>query len=151
MAVYVLSLLMRYIDYNDTILFLSYFKSIQMHNFPLPSSCTLYNLRHLTYNSSCFSSFFSSSFSTNLGSGWLQVLNSHSPSSFSTGGPCPASCQIPPLKSGMHIILTTRLVHPVKCCVRCPSPVSGLYCSHAKPDSLQALKTVLMTLRRRPE
>jgi hypothetical protein len=36
-------------------------------------------------------------------------------------------------KSGMDIIFTTRLVQPVKCCVRCPLPVSGLYCSQANP------------------
>jgi hypothetical protein len=42
-----------------------------------------------------------------------------------------------PLRSGIAIILTTKLVQPVKCCVRCPLPVSGLYCSHAKPVSFQ--------------
>lgn len=44
-----------------------------------------------------------------------------------------------PLRSGMHMILTTKLVHPVKCCVRCPSPLSGLYCSHANPVVFQLL------------
>lgn len=49
----------------------------------------------------------------------------------------------------MAIILTTRLVQPVKCCVRCPAPVSGLYCSHAKPVSFQLLYTVSTRFLRR--
>jgi len=56
-----------------------------------------------------------------------------------------SSCLIPelaPLKSGMTIIFTTKLVQPVKCCVRCPAPVSGLYCSHANPVRSHSLKTL---------
>jgi hypothetical protein len=49
----------------------------------------------------------------------------------------------------MLIIFTTKLVHPVKCCVRCPFPVSGLYCSHAKPVSFQLSYTVLTRFLRR--
>lgn len=45
--------------------------------------------------------------------------------------------------SGIAMILTTKLVHPVKCWVRCPLPVSGLYCSHANPVSFQLSKTVV--------
>lgn len=48
-------------------------------------------------------------------------------STFASGRPT-----VPSLKSGKLIILTTKLVHPVKCAVRCPFPVSGLYCSQAK-------------------
>lgn len=57
----------------------------------------------------------------------------------------------PPVISGIPIILTTRLVQPVKCCVLCPLPVSGLYCSHAKPVSTQESKTVLMRFSLRRE
>lgn len=39
----------------------------------------------------------------------------------------------------MAMILTTMLVHPVKCCMRWPAPVSGLYCSQAKPVSSHEL------------
>lgn len=41
--------------------------------------------------------------------------------------------------SGILMTPTTQLVHPVKCCVRCPLPVSGLYCSQANPVSVQEL------------
>lgn len=51
--------------------------------------------------------------------------------------------------SGIAIMFTTKLVHPVKCCVRCPAPVSGLYCSHAKPVSTQDLYTVSTRFLRR--
>lgn len=54
-----------------------------------------------------------------------------------------------PLRSSMAMILTTRLVQPVKCCVRWPSPVSGLYCSQAKPVSFQLLKMVSTRFLRR--
>lgn len=54
-----------------------------------------------------------------------------------------------PSRSSMAIILTTRLVQPVKCCVRCPAPVSGLYCSHAKPVSFQLLYTVFTRFLRK--
>ncbi len=52
-------------------------------------------------------------------------------------------------RSGMAMILTTRLVHPVKCWVLWPLPVSGLYCSHAKPVSFQLLYTVSTRFWRR--
>jgi hypothetical protein len=56
-------------------------------------------------------------------------------------------CEMPLLlRSGMTIMFTTKLVHPVKCCVRCPSPVSGLYCSHAKPVFSHSRKTFSTTL-----
>lgn len=42
-------------------------------------------------------------------------------------------------RSSMAMIFTTKLVQPVKCCVRWPLPVSGSYCSHAKPVSSQLL------------
>jgi hypothetical protein len=61
-----------------------------------------------------------------------------------------SSCTLPSFPSaGIPMILTTKLVQPVKCCVRCPSPVSGLYCSQAKPVSDQDLKTVSTRLVRR--
>ena len=44
-------------------------------------------------------------------------------------------------RSGMAMMLTTILVQPVKCCVRCPLPVSGLYCSQAKPVFFHSRKT----------
>src|ERR1700712_2220295 len=47
-----------------------------------------------------------------------------------------------PVRSGKFMILTTMLVQPVKCWVRWPAPVSGLYCSQAKPVSLQDSYTV---------
>jgi hypothetical protein len=71
---------------------------------------------------------------------------------FSSNPPPPLpTFHFPPLKSGIPIILTTRLVHPVKCCVLCPLPVSGLYCSQAKPVSTHSSKTVLMRLTRSSE
>jgi hypothetical protein len=61
-----------------------------------------------------------------------------------------SSCTLPSFPSaGIPIILTTKLVQPVKCCVRCPSPVSGLYCSQANPVSDHDLKTVSTRLVRR--
>lgn len=63
---------------------------------------------------------------------------------------CPYSSSVPPTLvfpfpfalpgstvSGILITPTTQLVHPVKCCVRWPLPVSGLYCSQANPVSAQ--------------
>lgn len=47
------------------------------------------------------------------------------------------------------MILTTKLVQPVKCCVRWPAPVSGLYCSHAKPVFSHWSKTLVTRLARR--
>lgn len=56
-------------------------------------------------------------------------------------------CEMPLLlRSGMIIMFTTKLVHPVKCCVRCPAPVSGLYCSQAKPVFSHSRKTFSTTL-----
>ena len=54
-------------------------------------------------------------------------------------------------RSGIDIIFTTILVQPVKCCVRCPWPVSGLYCSQANPVSFHSLKTFSTTFFRRLE
>lgn len=79
------------------------------------------------------------------------ISHTHSPfracnHAYSSSLTRPFSAPAPPpllLISGMAIILTTKLVQPVKCCVRCPSPVSGLYCSHANPVSFQELYTVL--------
>lgn len=51
-------------------------------------------------------------------------------------------CPLSASKSGIVIIFTTRLVHPVKCWVRWPWPVSGLYCSHAKPVRSHSEKTL---------
>jgi hypothetical protein len=62
-----------------------------------------------------------------------------------------SSLGFPPSKSGIFMILTTKLVHPVKCCVLCPLPVSGLYCSHAKPVSFQLSYTVLTRFLRSAE
>lgn len=44
-------------------------------------------------------------------------------------------------RSGMDIILTTMLVQPVKCWIRWPLPLSGLYCSKAKPVFFHSPKT----------
>jgi hypothetical protein len=54
-------------------------------------------------------------------------------------------------RSGMDIIFTTRLVQPVKCCVRCPLPVSGLYCSQANPVFFHSRKTFSTRFLRRLE
>lgn len=51
-------------------------------------------------------------------------------------------CSLSAPKSGIVINFTTRLVHPVKCWVRWPLPVSGLYCSHAKPVRSHSEKTL---------
>lgn len=51
--------------------------------------------------------------------------------------------------SGIAMIFTTKLVHPVKCCVRWPSPVSGLYCSHAKPVRSHSRNTLSTRFFRR--
>lgn len=58
---------------------------------------------------------------------------------------CPSPLPLPTsasLTSGIARIFTTRLVQPVKCWVRWPLPVSGLYCSHANPVSFQLSYTV---------
>lgn len=73
---------------------------------------------------------------------FCKILHTHVPFSHNSScffsslslGPKP-SAQTPPVKSGISIIFTTSVVQPVKCCVLCPAPVSGLYCSHAKPVS----------------
>lgn len=44
-------------------------------------------------------------------------------------------------RSGIVIILTTKLVHPVKCWIRWPWPFSGLYCSQANPVLCHSRKT----------
>lgn len=59
------------------------------------------------------------------------------PQPYSSSWPVPA----PPDRSGMAIMFTTILVQPVKCCVRCPLPVAGLYCSQANPVFFHSRKT----------
>lgn len=54
----------------------------------------------------------------------------------------------PDWRSGIAKILTISEVQPVKCWVLWPLPVSGLYCSHAKPVSFEDLKTVFPRFRR---
>lgn len=58
---------------------------------------------------------------------------------------------LPAGRSGIDIIFTTMLVQPVKCCVRCPEPVSGLYCSQANPVAFHSLKTFSTTFFRKFE
>lgn len=61
-----------------------------------------------------------------------------------------SSC--PPLSPGfsaIRMIFTTKLVHPVKCLVLWPWPVSGLYCSQANPVSFHDLYTVSTKFLRR--
>lgn len=58
-----------------------------------------------------------------------------------------SSLALPSLRSGIPMTFTAKLVHPVKCCVRWPLPVSGLYCSQANPVSFQLSYTVVTIFR----
>ena len=74
----------------------------------------------------------------------LHIYQNSTPVSQYHNSVCPV-----PLKSGMTIMLTTKLVQPVKCCVLCPSPVSPLYCSHANPVRSHSLNTFFTKFSRK--